>query len=97
MKTLLFAIAFALLASVAHVVAAGGWILWSDIMTLSDLQTGWLPQEGYATLADCFREEVRNGKKHPPKSLEQARKDGDEATYIWHCFPSDFDPRPRVK
>ncbi len=60
-----------------------GWILW----TVSDrLPTNDTPLAGFETLADCqlaMQQESSRPQQPPGSRLA--------------CFPSDFDPRPRMK
>lgn len=78
--------------------AACGWVLWVKQAKLFDsnpVNDAWSASDGYETGSDCQaaatrrQDEIRDAQRD---SLRQGRLD---PLTTFHCFSSDFDPRPR--
>jgi len=87
----------------AVVVIAFAWVLWSE-NTPKKKGGGiiWTPEEAYETKLDCEIKKDWQIHKALERKAELIGSTGgstgwrDSAgTTILHCFPQDFDPRPR--
>ena len=75
--------------------AAGcGWILWTHSVLGPNDEGSFTPQDAYDTAVECKKEadaRTANWKELNKQLLSQGKP-----MLIHSCYPSDFDPRPKV-
>jgi len=74
--------------------ACGGFVLWTKQVTpagTAAFKVFWSPESGYDTASACETERKKAPNPGPMKDSQGKF----EVLITFHCFPSDFDPRPK--
>ena len=61
------------------------WVIWTKAIGAPD--TEWSPDSGVPTYEECVQ--------YVLAARAEDQKQGEDKKWMWRCFPSETDPRPR--